>query len=135
MTSFRKKQPRVFRSETVSWSEVDGHIQGVLSKLLINPNNSDSAHLDIRLSSFQPGGLIQPHVHENSENVYYILQGNGVAILDGERHFVGPHTMIFIPPGVVHAIENTGIENLLYLFVAAPPNDHIQQWGNQDSLP
>jgi mannose-6-phosphate isomerase-like protein (cupin superfamily) len=75
------------------------------------------------------------HVHEVAENVYYILKGAGVVELDGERHVVGPHTVIHIPPGVRHGIFNTGLEDLLFIVVASPPGDmpEVQQVGGRRS--
>jgi len=44
-------------------------------------------------------------------------------ILGDRRVIVEPHTSIFIPPNVVHAIENTGLENLVFVVVSAPASE------------
>ena len=43
--------------------------------------------------------------------------------LDGEREGVGPGQVIFIPPGVNHAIYNTGVEDLTLFLITSPPDD------------
>ena len=43
--------------------------------------------------------------------------------LDGERQVVRPGTTIFIPPGVMHGITNTGTVDLLFFVITSPPDD------------
>lgn len=44
----------------------------------------------------------EPHYHKVATELYYVLEGEGSLILDGEEHRVGPGSMVHIPPGVVH---------------------------------
>ncbi len=44
----------------------------------------------------------RPHYHKRATELYYVLEGEGAVILNGEEHPVHPGTMIQIPPGVVH---------------------------------
>lgn len=115
-------QARVFRAEQVNWIEPPGH-RSSFSKMLINPENSDTKYFDFRVSITYPYGQIDAHKHEVAENIYYVLQGNGIIELDGERELVSPGFVIFIPPGVVHALYNTGFENLITVVVAGPAHD------------
>ena len=45
----------------------------------------------------------RPHFHKRSTELYYVLDGAGQVILDGEEHEVKAGSMVHIPPGVVHA--------------------------------
>ncbi len=99
-----------------------GH-HGALSKLLVNPENSPTKYFDFRISTYTPKGHVEPHTHEVTEQVYYILSGKGVMILGDRRIVVEPHTSIFIPPHVVHAIENTGLDDLVFVVVSAPAQE------------
>lgn len=117
-----KTEARVVRLEELSWIEAPGH-HGALSKLLVNPENSPTKYFDFRISTYTPKGHVEPHTHAVTEQVYYILSGKGVMILDDRRIVVEPHTSIFIPPNVVHAIENTGLENLVFVVVSAPASE------------
>ncbi|HET7340352.1 MAG TPA: cupin domain-containing protein [Methylomirabilota bacterium] len=113
---------RVFRMEEQLWQLPPGHFEA-FSKLLVHPTNSDTRYFDFRISSYQPRGYAEVHVHEVAENLYYILRGTGVVELDGERHLVEPGHVIHIPPGVRHGIFNTGLEDLVFIVVASPPGD------------
>ena len=42
------------------------------------------------------------HYHKISTELYYVLEGEGKVILDGEEQEVRQGTMVHIPPGVVH---------------------------------
>ena len=115
-----KAEVRIVKLEELSWIEAPGH-HGALSKLLVNPENSSSQYLDFRISTYAPKGHVEPHTHSATEQVYYILSGKGVMILGERRVVVEPHTSIFIPPHMVHAIENTGLDDLVFVVVSAPP--------------
>jgi len=114
-------EARIFQAEEVDWNEPPAHYSA-FSKLLVNESHG-SKYFDFRVSSYQPKGYCDPHTHETAENIYYVLRGKGVAELNGERHVVGPGTVIFIPPGVEHAMINTGFEDLIFIVVASPPQD------------
>jgi mannose-6-phosphate isomerase-like protein (cupin superfamily) len=44
----------------------------------------------------------RPHYHRRSTELYYVLEGEGVVVLDGVEHPVRRGSMVHIPPGVVH---------------------------------
>jgi mannose-6-phosphate isomerase-like protein (cupin superfamily) len=113
---------RVVRIEEVPWIEAPGH-HGALSKLLINPDNCATKFYDFRISSYEPKGHVEVHAHERAEHVYYILGGKGVMTLGDRTFVVEPHTAIFIPPGLAHAIDNTGLENLVFIVVNVPADE------------
>ena len=56
-----------------------------------------------------------PHHHVRTEEIYYILQGEGVARIGDETRAVGPGDAIAIPPGVVHQVRNSGQGVLRFL--------------------
>jgi mannose-6-phosphate isomerase-like protein (cupin superfamily) len=122
MREKRKPKGKIMRVEEAFWEQPPEHYEA-FSKLLVHPTNADTRHFDFRISSYQPKGYAEVHVHQIAENIYYILQGKGVVELDGEKHLVGPHMVIHIPPGVRHGIFNTGLEDLIFIVVASPPSD------------
>ncbi len=117
-----KPKAKIMRAEEAFWEQPPGHFEA-FSKMLVHPSNADTKFFDFRLSSYQPKGYAEAHVHQVAENIYYILQGRGIVELDGEKHLVEPHMVIHIPPGVRHGIFNTGLEDLIFIVVASPPFD------------
>lgn len=47
----------------------------------------------------------QPHFHRIATELYYVLEGEGSVILDGNEHAVRKGSVVHIPPGVVHAAK------------------------------
>lgn len=72
----------------------------------------------------QPGASTTAHYHRVTEEIYYILKGQGKMTIDGETRTVGPGDAIAIPPTQVHQITNTGNEPLVFLCTCVPPYEH-----------
>lgn len=110
-------------SAEVFWELPEGHRGDAFSKMLVRPENMGSRLLDFRISSYQPSAHVATHAHQVQEQVYYVLEGQAVMELDGKRRVVRPGTTVFIPPGVEHAIYNTGTVDLVFFVVTSPPDD------------
>ena len=73
-------------------------------------------------ASLAPGQATQRHYHRASEEIYFVLDGNGRMELDGDERNVAPGDAILIPPGAWHQI--TALEPLRFLCCCAPPYAH-----------
>ena len=113
----------IHEGAAVMWEDLPGHFLGAYSKLLVRPENEGARIIDFRVSCYQPKGYVAPHSHRIQEQVYHILSGEGLMETDGERRVVRANTTIFIPPGVEHALYNTGGTDLTFIVVTAPPED------------
>ena len=94
-----------------------------LSKPLVMPETARSQHIDYRISMYQPMAHVALHSHKVQEQVYHVLEGEGLMEIDGERHVVRKHDVIFLPPGISHSIANSGLVDLLFLVVTSPVSD------------
>ena len=106
---------------TVLWEGRPGHFDA-FSKMPVRPQNAATNHFDCRVSSYQPNGYVASHSPKVQEQIYHNWNGEGLMEIEGEHHVVGPRDTIFIPPGVGHAIYNTGHTDLIYV-VTSPPED------------
>ncbi len=107
----------------VPWREFPGHFGGALSKPLVSAETCRARRLDHRISCYQPMAYVQSHVHRVQEQVYHVLDGEGLLDLDGEKRVVRKHDVVFVPPGVSHGITNTGLTDLVFLVITSPPED------------
>jgi mannose-6-phosphate isomerase-like protein (cupin superfamily) len=107
----------------VRWREFPDHFGGALSKPLVMPETAGSRHIDYRISMYQPMAYVKPHRHKVQEQVYHVIEGEGVMQIDGHDHVVRKHDFIFLPPGVEHSIANTGLTDLVFLVVTSPVTD------------
>ena len=87
------------------------------------PETAGSKHLDYRISMYQPMAYVELHSHEIQEQVYHVLEGEGLMQIDGKAHVVRKHDVIFLPPGIEHAIANTGLVDLVFLVITSPVTD------------
>jgi mannose-6-phosphate isomerase-like protein (cupin superfamily) len=72
-----------------------------------------------------PEGLsTTAHLHRQTEEIYYVLEGRGTMRVGEETRAVGPGDAIAIPPGAVHQITNTGSGVLKFLCCCAPGYEH-----------
>ncbi len=105
------------------WQEFPGHFGGALSKALVRPETVGSRQIDYRISTYQPMAYVERHSHRVQEQVYHVLDGEGMMEIDDQRRVVRKHDVIFIPPGVPHAIRNTGLGALTFIVVTTPTED------------
>ena len=61
-----------------------------------------------------------PHKLQESAEVYYILEGEGVLHVDRESTEVKPGRAVYVPPGAVQYLENTGDGELSFLCIVDP---------------
>ena len=69
----------------------------------------------------EPGCSIAEHRHEGNEELYLVLEGSGTALLDGQRHPVGPGDAYLCLDGHTHGIENSADAPMRLLVVCAAP--------------
>ncbi len=105
------------------WKQYPGHFGGALSKPLVRPETTGSRLVDYRISTYQPMAYVETHAHKVQEQIYHVLEGEGAMEIAGRRQIVRRHDVIFIPPGVRHAIRNDGITDLTFIVVTTPVED------------
>ena len=86
---------------------------------LMHPNTQKNKLQSLAEAIIQPGETTLLHKHIESEELYYILQGEGKMILGDEILHVNYGDTICIQPGVKHNIKNTGNKDLKILCCCA----------------
>lgn len=105
------------------WREFPGHFGMALSKALVHPETTGSRQIDYRISTYQPMAYVERHAHKVQEQVYHVLDGEGLMEIGNERRVVRKHDVVFLPPGVPHSIQNTGLGDLTFIVVTTPVRD------------
>ena len=119
----RRKSAFVEQMARIAWQEFPGHFGGALSKALVGPANSGSKRIDFRISRYAPNAYVAEHTHRVQEQIYYVLEGEGMLTVDGERRLMRAHDYVYLPPGVRHGFANTGLGGLVFLVVTTPADD------------
>jgi quercetin dioxygenase-like cupin family protein len=126
-----KKRAFVEKMARVAWREYPGHFGGALSKALVDPKNAGTQLLDFRISRYAPNAYVQEHVHRIQEQIYYVLEGEGLLTLGSKKHLMRPHDYVYVPPGVRHSFTNTGTAGLVFLVVTTPADDEPTTKGGK----
>jgi len=95
---------------------------GVVSRQLLNPENSSSKRVTITEVHLEVGACQPRHTHEASEQIWYAIKGMGKLLLadDTEKEFVAGDVVRFADKDV-HGLLNDGNEEFIYVSVTAPP--------------
>ena len=70
------------------------------------------------------GEATQRHYHRASEELYFLLDGEGDMEVDGEHAHVRAGDAILIPPGAWHQLRALGDAPVRILCCCAPPYSH-----------
>ena len=85
----------------------------------------ESPRLLVGLNAFEPGQSHALHAHHGMDKLYYVLEGEGVFLLESEELPMRAGDALVAPDGVAHGIRNTSEARLLVMAVLAPsPSVH-----------
>ncbi len=76
------------------------------------------------LCRLTPGTSIGEHLHDDTEEIYFILSGTGVMSLDDEVRDVAKGDVILTQPIARHGIRNPGPDDLELLIVEVETARH-----------
>ena len=90
---------------------------------MVDPTTCGSEHLTFGMVIVEPFGTCEPgHFHDDQEEIFFCLTGNGVVIADDDRKEIpiGPKDAVFFPIGVYHSIKNPNNTPLEALWIISP---------------
>ena len=62
----------------------------------------------------------EPHVHENEDDAFYVLDGEVTFVVEGEELAAPAGTFVLVPQGVLHSFANRASEPARILNIHAP---------------
>ena len=105
-------------------------------RTLISAGLTPSAGLTLGIARIPPGEALREHRHAQEE-IYLVLEGEGVVHLAGRPHAVRAGSAVFIPGDVLHGCENAGPGELrlAYAFPADGFDDVVYRFGDEGGGP
>lgn len=73
----------------------------------------------VSILTLEPGATVGEHLHAAEEELYLVLEGEGLGLLDGEAFPVGPGDAYLCKVGHTHGLVNPGSKPLTFLAVLA----------------
>ena len=70
-------------------------------------------------TTVNPGKKLDPHSHENHEQIYYILEGGGLLTVGDDTRRVRKGDAIYIPPKTSHSFHNDTDKPCIIMMVDA----------------
>jgi mannose-6-phosphate isomerase-like protein (cupin superfamily) len=112
--------------DVIAYSSVEPFTtkDGSTIRELLAPANSSIERQSLAEAQLEPGCSTQAHSHPATEEIYYILSGNGMMAIEDAHSPVGPGDAIAIPAGLRHQIRNTGSVPLVFLCCCVPAYTH-----------
>ena len=78
------------------------------------------AHSQLVLMSLLPEEEIGEETHTTSDQILFIVTGNGEAIVNGKTTNIEKHSVVYVPANTKHNIINKGEEDMKLYTVYAP---------------
>jgi len=96
-------------------------VRGGFGIRVVHPQTTGSKNLSALMLYLGPGGVMEPHDHENEE-IYTILEGEGEGYFgQGKPVKVEPGMFVHMPPHAEHGLKNTGDRMMVVLVCTSPP--------------
>lgn len=90
------------------------------SHILMDAGELGSRHLSVTWIDVPAGASQSLHSHEESEQVYVVVRGEGKMSAAGDSEQLGVGDLALIPPATDHSIANDSADELCLLSVQAP---------------
>jgi mannose-6-phosphate isomerase-like protein (cupin superfamily) len=87
---------------------------------LLHPRKDDIEGYSVAQAVVPPGSSTLRHVHERSEETYYVLDGDALLEVAGECERVATGDAILIPAGAPHRITAVWPKRLVMLCICCP---------------
>lgn len=87
-------------------SDSDTHF-GCSAKVLLGTKD-ESRLTNMQLQNYSVKGETTSHVHHDREQYFYIIEGDGIFVIDGEEFAVRPHSFVFVPKDAEHSYRVSG---------------------------
>jgi mannose-6-phosphate isomerase-like protein (cupin superfamily) len=79
-----------------------------------------SQSMSLAEATVEVGQTTECHLHRRSEEIYYIVEGEGLMEIEGEEEGVSKQQAVIIPSGKKHRITNIGDGQLRFLCLCSP---------------
>ena len=86
----------------------------------LRPQDTGSDAVSMGTQNVAPGSFVREHSHVNQEEIIFVLEGKGTAVIEGKRHPMLPGVTLFLGKGVVHTFINEGDSDLRFSWTIMP---------------
>lgn len=84
---------------------------------MIDKTNSATQRLTMGVTTIYPTGSTTGHSHDDMEEVYFVVSGEGIMIVGDDEYPIKPGDALYVPPCEFHTTIQTGNEPLKVVWV------------------
>jgi len=95
--------------------------QGRTTAITVSPEMG-STDLSFWSTEIPPKSNVVVHRHERTEQIVFVHKGSGTFLLGDERINVQEGSVIYVPKGTNHGLENDSDHNMVIVEVVTPPD-------------
>lgn len=93
--------------------------------IVFDPQSANMS-LTLCVEIFDVGGKTPPNRHQLAVEMFFVLQGEGVATCDGKTVAIQAGDSLLVPPTGIHELRNTGPGRLYALCFMVPNEDFAE---------
>ena len=93
-----------------------GHVRNILSQAM----TGGAANLSMGTQTVAPGCFIREHTHAANEEIIHVLDGRGIARIDGIDNPIQRGSTVYIGPTRKHHFLNPNPEPMTFLWILTP---------------
>jgi len=101
----------IVKSKEKDWMKADGYFK----KILLTEDDLESRGNLVQIVKAKKGTSIKPHHHKKTSEVFYILKGNGILFVGGNKERRKEGDIIFCKPEETHGVINDTDEEFVWL--------------------
>ncbi len=94
-----------------------------LNEITVIIDRSETKLSEVALNRWKPGLLGPPHKHEQKEQIFFIISGEGQVKIGKDVFSARPGDLLYVPANVIHQTINRGKASLNYLLFNAFLNE------------
>lgn len=100
------------------WQPVpaNGHVRNILNQAM----TGGAANLSMGTQTVAPGCFIREHTHADNEEIIHVLEGRGIARIDGIDHPIQRASTVYIGCNRKHHFLNPHREPMTFLWLMTP---------------
>jgi quercetin dioxygenase-like cupin family protein len=112
------------QSKVVARSDADSYWQPVPANgyidILLKGTDTASGRVSMGTQTVAPGSFVREHAHPTQEELIFVIEGEGIAELDGVEHPMTRGTLFYLAPRSRHKFTNTGVGDLTFTWTMVP---------------
>lgn len=86
----------------------------------LRPEDTGCGAAAMGMQTVGVGGFVREHAHPDQDEIIFVLEGEGVAVVDGSRHPMNRGCAFLLRSNVRHSFINTGAGELTFTWTIMP---------------